>query len=351
LTSYDSETPDELAARLGEFIGRHHGGRRVRIEGLKLLTGGASRQTWSFDAVIEPEAGPGAEKRLAIVLRRDPRQAAAQGLDRLLEYRVLAAAHAEGVAVPKPYLPGDDSLGAPFFLMERVEGETLPRRLLRDQRYERARAAMGQQLAAILARIHRIPTEKYELGALPSPPAGRTPAETELDRFEDMYRRVAADPHPALELGFRWLRARAPRMWARSERPVLVHGDFRVGNVIFGPEGVRAMLDWELAHIGDPMEDVGWLCVRSWRFGNDGLVVGGVARREDFRRAYEEAGGYPVDAERVRFWELFGNLRWGVFCLSLARPYLDGHSRSVELAAIGRRTAETEWELLNLMEA
>ena len=115
-------------------------------------------------------------------------------------------------------------------------------------------------------------------------------------------------------------------------------------------EGARAILDWELAHIGHPMEDLGWVCVRSWRFGNDDLPVGGVGTREEFWRAYEAAGGAPVDPDRVRFWEAFGNLRWGIICISQARAYLDKLSRSVELASIGRRTAETEWELLNLME-
>jgi aminoglycoside phosphotransferase (APT) family kinase protein len=130
----------------------------------------------------------------------------------------------------------------------------------------------------------------------------------------------------------------------------LVHGDFRIGNMLFGAEGLRVVLDWELAHIGDPMEDMGFLCVRSWRFGGP-KPVGGIGEREPFFAAYEAAGGVKVDPERVRFWEVFGNLRWGVICLSQARTYLDGHSKSVELAAIGRRTAETEWELLSLVDS
>ena len=129
-----------------------------------------------------------------------------------------------------------------------------------------------------------------------------------------------------------------------------MHGDYRIGNIIFGPEGVRAVLDWELAHIGDPMEDLGWICVRSWRFGNDEKPVGGIGSREEFFSAYEAAGGSPVEAERVRFWEAFGNLRWGISCIFQAKTYLDGLSPSVEFASIGRRIAETEWELLSLME-
>ena len=118
--------------------------------------------------------------------------------------------------------------------------------------------------------------------------------------------------------------------------------------MLFDTGGARAILDWELAHAGDPAEDMGFICVRSWRFGGD-KPVGGIGTREEFLAAYEAAGGAKVDPERVRFWEVFGNLRWGIICLGQARAYLDGHSDSVELASIGRRTAETEWELLSLI--
>ena len=124
-----------------------------------------------------------------------------------------------------------------------------------------------------------------------------------------------------------------------------------MGNFMCGPEGARAILDWELAHVGDPMEDIGWLCVRSWRFGNDDQPIGGLGQRDDFYAAYQAAGGTTVDVGAIQFWEAFGNLRWGVSCIIQAKTYIDGHSPSVELASIGRRIAETEWELLNLMEA
>jgi aminoglycoside phosphotransferase (APT) family kinase protein len=314
----------------------------VEIEGLRLLTGGASRQTWSFDAVIRDAAG---ERTLPLVMRSDPRRGP-NFMPRETEYRLLEAAGAEGVPVPKVHLMGDDSLDAPFFLMERVEGETIARRLLRDEEYAEARAVMTGQLAGILARIHAIPFDDYGLGVLPSPETGQSPAEAEVTRFEQTYRAITPEPHPAFELAFRWLRAHLPQ----AERRTLVHGDYRIGNVIFGPEGVHAVLDWELAHIGDPIEDIGWICVRSWRFGNDELPVGGIGTREEFFQAYEAAGGGTVRPEDVRFWEVFGNLRWGIICITQARTYLEGLSHSVELASIGRRTAETEWELLNLME-
>jgi aminoglycoside phosphotransferase (APT) family kinase protein len=345
-TTTQYPTPERLTPRLVDFLQRSYtpSPRQVRIEQLRLLTGGASRQTWSFDAVLEKEDGQ--VETLPLILRSDPQEGPQAVMDRSLEFRVIEAAYAEGVLVPKPYFLGDQSLGAPFFIMERIEGETIPRRLFRDQEYAETRRVLTKQLGARLARIHRAPVERYHLEGLPKPQGGRSSAEEEINRYEEMYQTMAREPHPAFELAFRWLRQHLP---PQQER-VLVHGDYRMGNIMFGPEGLRAILDWELAHIGDPLEDLGWICVRSWRFGNDHLPVGGVGQREEFWRAYEEAGGYTVDPKCVHFWEIFGNLRWGVICLNMTQPFLDGQNPSVELAAIGRRTSETEWELVHLME-
>lgn len=336
-------TTEELAQRLAEFLRRHHGAQDVRIDGLRLLTGGASRQTWAFDAVVTHASGR--SESLALVMRSDARRGPSF-MTREAEYRLLKAAAEAGVPVPRVHAMGDGSLGMPFFLMERIEGETIPRRLLRDEQYSEARRMMTGQLGRALATIHRVPIDSPALAGLPTPAPGMTPAESETDRWESTYRLITPDPHPAFELAFRWLRTHLPPATA----PSLVHGDFRIGNIIFGPEGARAVLDWELAHVGDPMEDLGWLCVRSWRFGNDRLPVGGIGTREELFAAYERAGGRRPEPRAVHWWETFGNLRWGIICISQARGYLDGHSRSVELAAIGRRTAETEWELQRLME-
>ncbi len=343
-TKYPS--PDQIAPLLTDFLKRSYqlASRQLRIEHLQLLTGGASRQTWSFDAIVEQADGQ--IITLPLILRSDPQEGPQAVMGRDLEFHVIEAAYAEGVLVPKPYFLGDESLGVPFFIMERIEGETIPRRLFRDRDYSQARQMMTKQLGARLARIHRVPLERYRLEGLSGPQAGRSPAEEEIVRYEMMYETMAREPHPAFELAFRWLRQHIP---AQQER-VLVHGDYRMGNVMFGPEGLRAILDWELAHVGDPLEDLGWMCVRSWRFGNDHSPVGGVGTREEFWCAYEEAGGYAVDPARVHFWEIFGNLRWGVICLNMTQPFLDGQNSSIELAAIGRRTAETEWELVHLME-
>jgi aminoglycoside phosphotransferase (APT) family kinase protein len=335
-------SPGEMAERLARFIAAKGGFSSVKIENLYLMPGGASREIWSFDAAMERD---GRVMTRSLVLRRDPGEHRID-TNRRHEFMVLRAAFKEGVPVPEVLWCSEDPavLGAAFFIMARVGGETIARKLLRDAEYSRAREVMPAQLAQILARIHRIDPKVHGLDFLAEP--GENAALTEVRRYEDSFRKLALEPHPAFELAFRWLLGRAPK----TPRKTLVHGDYRIGNVIFGPEGVRSILDWELAHIGDPMEDLGWMCVRAWRFGNDAKPVGGLGTREDFFAAYEKASGITVDPEAVRFWEVFGNLRWGIITISQARTHLDGFVRSVELASIGRRTAETELELLNLIE-
>jgi aminoglycoside phosphotransferase (APT) family kinase protein len=337
----DRLTPEEVGDCLAAFLQRHHGAKSVHMEGLRLLTGGASRQTWSFDAVIEH--ADGRIETIPLVARADPRKGP-NVMSRDVEYRVLEAAEAAGVPVPSVHAMGDDSLGVPFFLMERVEGETIARRILREDEYADARGVMTGQLGAILAAIHAIDTAGLPLQR---PEPGLSAAETEVKRFEQTYRMITPDPHPTFELTFRWLKENLPP----PADPTFVHGDYRLGNLIVGPEGIRSVLDWELAHIGDPLEDFGFLCIRSWRFGNDNIPVAGVGQRDELFRAYEAAGGRKVDPAAVNWWEVFGNLRWGIITIMQANAYLAGMSKSVELAAIGRRTAETEWELLNLMES
>lgn len=332
----------ELIERLASFIRAEGGFSSVKIDNFKRMAGGASREIWSFDAALEKD---GRTARRALVLRRDP-VSQRIATSRRAEFLVLRAAHREGVPVPEVLWLSEDPqvLGSSFFIMERLEGETIARRLLRDQVYARAREAMPRQLAEILARIHQLDPVEHHLDFLPA--SGRDAARTELARYQENFRLLALEPHPAFELAFRWLLERIPQ----TSRQTLVHGDYRIGNVIFGPEGVRSILDWELAHLGDPMEDLGWICVRAWRFGEDRKPLGGLSQREPFFEAYEKASGVPVDPQAVHFWEVFGNLRWGIITISQARTYLDGHVPSVELASIGRRTAETELELLNLID-
>jgi aminoglycoside phosphotransferase (APT) family kinase protein len=315
-----------LAAATSRWLGAP-----VDVVDLHRLSGGASRETWSFDAV-EPSG-----TRHALVLRRDP-SAAVGGSARATEFDVLRAAGVGGVAVPEVayLLDAADGLGDGFVML-RVEGETIPRRILRDDEYEQARGALTEQLAAQAALVHAVPT-----ASLPEMPV--LGAREQLDQYRGIIDGIG-EPQPAFELGLRRLAATAPD----ATEPRLVHGDFRNGNLVVGPEGLRVLLDWELSHLGDPVEDLAWCCVRSWRFGNDDLPVGGFGTVDAWLAAYAAAGGATVAPAHLGWWEAFGTLKWGLICAIQAHTHLGGFVRSVELATLGRRIAETEWDLLVLL--
>jgi aminoglycoside phosphotransferase (APT) family kinase protein len=305
------------------------------IGALQRLSGGASQETWSFDLLLD------SGERLPLILRRAPAGSAgrAAGNATLGEQTLLqSAALAAGVPVPAVVCVLQPAQGVgEGFIMQRIEGETLGRRIVGEPRLSGARERLAWQCGQALARIHRIAPDSL-------PPLRCAPAAAELAHYEAQYRSHGLHK-PVFELALRWLRSHAP---AKAPALCLVHGDFRNGNLMVGEDGLRAVLDWELAHLGDPMEDLGWLCVNSWRFGRHELPVGGFGRREQLFAGYAEAGG-QVDAERVHYWEVFGTLKWGVICQSMAHAYLSGAERNVERAAIGRRASEAEIDLLALL--
>jgi aminoglycoside phosphotransferase (APT) family kinase protein len=298
------------------------------------LSGGASQETWSFD-IVHPAGNIGAILRRAPAgYGAAPTRAAGLGAEAAL----MQLAHDAGVPSPRVLhvLEPRDELGTGF-VMTRVEGETIPRKILRDDQFAAARPKLARQLGGVLAAIHGLPLS--QLPELRSMTAAKEIAELERD-----YRSLNW-PRPVFELALRWLRDRDP---GPSEQETLVHGDFRHGNLIIGPDGVRAVLDWELAHTGDPMEDLGWICVNSWRFGEIDKPVGGFGTREELFAGYE-SNGRRVDADRVKFWEVMGTLRWGVMCCGMMQRFRIGPEHSVERAMIGRRSSETEIDLLRLL--
>jgi aminoglycoside phosphotransferase (APT) family kinase protein len=304
------------------------------VTGAAKLSGGASQETWSFD-IVHPAGVFGA------ILRRAPQgygaaPSRAAGLN--AEATLMQLAHDAGVPSPRVLhvLRPQDELGTGF-VMARVEGETIPRKILRDEQFAQARPMLARQLGEILARIHGL-----DLRQLPE--LRRMTAAKEIAELQRDYRSFDW-PRPVFELALRWLRDHDP---GPSEEVTLVHGDFRHGNLIIGPDGVRAVLDWELAHTGDPMEDLGWVCVNSWRFGEIDNPVGGFGSREQLFAGYE-AAGRRVDPIRVKFWEVMGTLRWGVMCCGMMQRFRTGPEHSIERAMIGRRSSETEIDLLRLL--
>ncbi len=322
----DAPAPDDVRSALTDALGVDPGAVT-----LTPIPGGASRQTFLVE---------GGESRW--VLRRDP-PGASSFAPLETEFWLIRAAAEAGVPVPPPlaYEPDGGRFGSAGFLMGHVEGTSVAPRLLRRDEFEAARAAIPVQLARALAAIHSI--DPVALEGIPA--AAGHPALAACDFWEEALDEIG-EPLPAVEAGLRWLRLNPP---ALAPEPRLVHGDFRLGNFIADADGLAAVIDWELCHLGDPAEDIGWLMIRSWRFGNDELPVAGMGEREAFLSDYEDAGGQRPDPERLRWWEAMGNVKWAVICARQAADHLSGRRRSAELASLGRRICEPEWDLLALL--
>ena len=329
-------TAPTAAETVEAALGRLLGGT---VTELRQLSGGASRITSSFELVGED----GTQRSL--ILQRD-RGAGLSGPGRVrIAVALLRAAAEAGVAVPDVVAVGEGDAGAGaghgvghglgpgWLVVERIEGETIPRKILRDPEWSAARSVLTEQCAAALAGIHAI-----DPGGIEGLPHG--------DPLADplAYLDTLGEIRPALEFGARWLQTNRPQ----PGPTVALHGDFRMGNLLVGPDGLRAVLDWELAHAGDPAEDLGWLCAPAWRFGGTG-AVGGFGDIPALLDAYGAAGGEVIEPERLEWWIVYATVKWATICAMQASSHLSGASRSVELAAIGRRVCESEWDLFVLL--
>ena len=298
-------------------------GTSVTVRDIVPATAGASKSIWIFVASTGDED-------LELVLRRDPIENQ-RPENMAQEAAVIRAAGEVGVPVPAIIDSGDADAGldAPFIIMSRVHGETLPPRNLRDPKIQHNRVQLAEDLGRAIAQIQQIPMD-----CAPS-----ITYHDDVARFEDDYR--AGGLLPAMEIGWRWLHENpAPR----RDR-VFVHGDFRHGNLMIADGRLAAVLDWELPHIGDPMEDIGWVCTKAWRFGYPEMV-GGFGPVSALLDGYESIAGWRPDEREVQWWSAFGSIRWGTMCRRQAARTLVGDEDSLELALIGRRVAENEFDVL-----
>jgi aminoglycoside phosphotransferase (APT) family kinase protein len=288
------------------------------------VPGGASKEAWAVDAggerLLVRRAAVGVIHRHTLSLHD--------------EYRVLEAAYEAGVKVPKPYRYLADLDGREAFVMERLAGETIGRRIVRKPELAAAREALPRQLADELAKIHAIPAARV-------PFLGAARLERMMDELDDV-----GEPHPAIELGLWWLRENRPP----PRDPVVNHGDFRIGNVVVDESGLVGVLDWEFAHLDEPVRDLAFGLVRAWRFGVPGKRLGGIGEVEPYLERYNELTGFGVRPEELDYWELAGNVGWAIGCLTQAHRHLSGQDRSVELAILGRLGVEVEYEICRLLE-
>jgi aminoglycoside phosphotransferase (APT) family kinase protein len=340
LMKWEEEMQERVATiqeRLTAFLSESMS-RPVAVNDLRPLAGGASRETWRLRVSSGPEEPTLLVLRLDMAATMNP-----EALSRAHEFHLLQLASEAGIRCPRPVALCTDLsvLGAPFFLMEYVAGESIGPRVVRRPELAPARAALAAQMAQQLARIHNL----EPLSFLPAPPGDLSPARHIVNSLQQSLAALGIES-PGLAAGLRWLERNAPPAPSRLS---LLHGDFRIGNIIVDARGLAAVIDWEFAHLGDPLEDVAWPLVRDWRFGQDALRLGGIDHAEPFLEAYESQSRRTVDRSMVRYWEIMGNMKWGVTCLVQAERHLSGADPSIELASLGRRSAEMEYELLRLI--
>ena len=302
-----------------------------KISNLEPLTGGASKEIWKFEV-------SNAKQSKKMILRRGSGIEGPLAIKTADEARIQKEVIKVGAPVPiiLAVSNNEEELGDSY-IMHFVEGESIARKILRDKEYKKALPILAYQCGEAIAKIHNVDINNFSF--LPKKPAE--------DQLEDLYSTYQSfeQPSPVFEYAYLWLKEQDFGNFQES----LVHGDFRLGNIIVNAEGLQSIIDWELAHIGNPLQDLGWVCGNSWRFGKNDKVVGGFGELEDLLEGYNSVSKLKVNKEMVRCWQVFGTFRWGVICLIQAYAHLNGTINSIEKAAIGRRVSETEIDIVDLL--
>jgi aminoglycoside phosphotransferase (APT) family kinase protein len=313
-----------------------HWSRPVKVQIDGVSSAGARRR----NVLVTANDGDAAHRLVATIVPN----AALQIQDFMLEPDTIQLAERHGV--PVAHIVGattDPSyVEGPFFITKRVEGESIPRRIMRLIAERDLGQTMARQCGAAMSALHHAPVSEAPAAMVG---VARSGPEDALEKL-DLAMSDLLQPSPVFALAFRWLERHLP---AAPVPTTIIHGDFRVGNMIVGEDGLRAVLDWEGTRMGDPMEDVAWISVRMWRFGNDDLEVGGFAQRDDLEAAYRDAGG-DFDGERYDWWQIQGTARWGVGLSHQAMAHLDGSVPNIVMAASGRRVAEQEYDVLTFLQ-
>jgi aminoglycoside phosphotransferase (APT) family kinase protein len=328
---------------LGDWLAERAGARSCAVTGARKLSGGAIQENWLLEVDMRGGSMPGPGE---LVIRTDSPSRVVQSLGREQEFALIEIAHAAGMTVPEPlFLDSEGTvIGKPFYVMRRASGTADPRYLTRDMTLEPRRAALTEQIGIEIAKLHGLEPPHPELDFLGTPPT--CPAAVRADSFLEQLETLP-DPLPILEWASRWLRRNAPE----SDRVALCHGDYRVGNIMIDGSEITGILDWEFASWSDPMEDIGWLCARCWRFGMDAREAGGLGDRLDLYRGYEAEAGVMIDWSSVAYWEVMATVRWAIIAHYQGLRHVSGSEFSMELALTGRKAAEMELDVLTQIRA
>jgi aminoglycoside phosphotransferase (APT) family kinase protein len=322
-----------MSQELGNLLSKKLDSESINGEIINLepLTGGASKEIWKFEVKLK-------DKSEKYILRRGSGIEGALAIKTSDEAQIQKTVRKLGALVPE--IISVSSLSEPLgdsYIMKFVEGETIARKILRDAEYKNALQNLAFECGESIAKIHQADIAEFSF----------LPKKTVNEQLSDLYETYTLfnQPSPVFEYTYLWLKEQN----FGEINDSLVHGDFRLGNIIVSQDGLQSIIDWELAHVGNPLQDLGWICGNSWRFGNTDKVVGGFGNLEDLLDGYNSVSEYQVDEETVKAWQVFGTFRWGVICLIQASAHLNGTINSVEKAAIGRRVSETEIDIVDLL--
>ena len=301
-----------------------------KIKNLVPLTGGASAD---INRIIFED------NKEFIVRRSVVKDKAVMAIPKNMEAKIQKIVKEYGAPVPEIIM--EFSEGAEIgegYVMQSVGGETIPRKILRDDSYKNIRNKLPYEIGKSLAQIHKTKLEKLQ-------DLEKITFSESLEKLFIIYESFD-QPQPVFDLAFKWLENQK----ILDYEEVLVHGDYRFGNFIVSEKKLESIIDWELAHIGNPMEDLGWLCVRSWRFGNVNKRAAGLGDVDELIAGYEANSKIKIDKSQLDMWQLYGSLKWGIICMVQTFAHLSGAVKSLEKAAIGRRVSETEFDLMNMIK-
>jgi aminoglycoside phosphotransferase (APT) family kinase protein len=329
---------DQLAAYLAH---RMPEAADIAVNSLARIPGGASRETWSFDASWK-DGGAAVER--SFITRRDPTASLLES-NNDLEFELYTALAGSGVPVPEALWIEREGgwLERPFFIMSKLPGASDARTLVATPEWADVTPTVTRQKAAILATIHEFDIARVPL--LDRPPSAADAARYEIERWERTMRQDTLEPQPVLEMALSWLKRHLP---PPPDRLALVHADYRTGNFLYDRTGITGILDWEMAHAGDPIEDLGWLVIKSWRWAGDDRV-GGLCPRDEFVRLYEEAGGVKVDPAVLKFWEVFANFKFAIIFITGTKSIVQGKTADLLLALTAFINPGVEAELMGLI--
>ena len=301
------------------------------IVNLEPLTGGASKEIWKFEVNANGKSD-------RYILRRGSGVEGPLAIKTSDEAKIQKTVRKLGAQVPEIIAVSslDEELGDAY-IMKFVDGESIARKILRDEEYKNTLPKLAFECGQSIAKIHQADINEFPF----------LPSKTVFEQINDLYQTYVSfnQPSPVFEYTHLWLK----KQNFGEINDALVHGDFRLGNIIVDKDGLKSVIDWELAHIGNPLQDLGWICGNSWRFGNTDKVVGGFGDLADLLKGYNSVSNFQVDEDMVKAWQVFGTFRWGVICLIQASAHLTGSVNSVEKAAIGRRVSETEIDIADLL--